>query len=113
MSEFKRYFGVPSGSRVEVDVSPCDGKFVSKAKLISATEVLTWDPCQTPPPSHTLKSGKNYFVSVRLAFIASTTVDVEVRVRTPSGGVHSAPWTWTIQGTNGQVALVGGFIQVA
>jgi hypothetical protein len=112
MSEFKRYFGVPSGSRVEVDLSPCDGKFVSKAKLISATDVLTWDPCQAPPPPHTLQSGQNYFVSVRLAFIASTTVDVEIRVRT-SSGVHSTPWTWTIQGKNGQVALVGGFIQVA
>jgi hypothetical protein len=40
-------------------------------------------------------------------------VQVEIRVRTPSHGVHSTPWVWTIQGKNGQVALVGGFIQVA
>lgn len=113
MSGFKRYFGVPAGSKVEMNITPCDGKFVSTAKLISASDVLTWDPCQGPPPLHKLQAGQNYFVSVRFAFIAATTVEVEIRVRTPGGGVHSTPWRWTIQGKNGQVALVGGFIQVA
>lgn len=113
MGSFKRYVGVPPGSKVEVDVSPCDGSSTVKAKLISATQVWTWNPCASPPPNHELAAGKNYFVSVRLAFTGTSTVRVEIKVRTPTGGVHSSPWTWSIQGKKGEVALVGGFIEVA
>lgn len=111
MDEFKQVSGVPAGSSVQVSVSPCDGTFVSKAKLISSTDVLTWDPCQGGPPNHQLGAGRNYFVSVRLAFIQQGAPTVEFRI--PSSGGGPTVWTWTVNGTQGQVALVGGFIGVA
>lgn len=112
MSSFNHVSGVPAGSRVKVDVSPCDGTFVTKAKLISTTDVVTWNPCNDTAAKGPLEAGRAYFVSVRFAFIATSTVDVEIRIEAPGGG-GPAPWTWKVNGDQGEVALVGGLIQVA
>ena len=108
---FRRYQDVPAGSTVEVEVSPCDGKVATKAKLIRSDGVDTWDPCLNPNPTTTLRKGKRYFISVLLGFQQSATVTLVVRVRTPGGGVHSSPWTWTVTGKKGDIKFHGGFIE--
>ncbi len=113
MANFRRYTSVPPNSTVEVEVTPCGGTATTKAKLISSTDVLTWNPCGEDPPPHVLGAGRNYFVSVRLFFIAQGTETVKITVRGPDGQAHSTPWRWTINGNPGDIALVGGFIEVA
>lgn len=110
-NRFKRYVDVPAGSRVEVEVTPCDGKVATKAKLIQEQDVATWDPCLDPDPVVRVERGKRYFVSVRLAFLQASTVTLVIRVRTPTGGTHSSPWTWTVQGQQGDIELRGGLTE--
>jgi hypothetical protein len=109
---FKRAQGVPPASVVDVAVTSPDGGYASKAKFISAEDVLTWDPRTDPNPIPPLQAQSRYFVSIRLAFLVAQTVDVTIEIRS-GGATHSSPFTWRFNGTPGAVVLCGVFIETA
>ena len=101
---FEAYTRVPTGSTVHVTIAGDEGTYNADSHLISSTEEVAVIPGPGQAP---LQGPRNYFLRVRLAFLA---IGNPV-VRRPDGTTHSERCRWQVAGTAGSTEIRGAFIK--
>lgn len=104
---FETYVKVPHGSTLQVTIDDANGVANGDAQLVSSTEVAALIP---GPGNAVLQGTSDYFLRVRLAFLAAGTAVVNVEIRKPGGTMHSEACQWQVTGAAGSTTLRGCFI---
>ena len=108
MSSIQIWGKVPDGSKLELSVETTTGKCVSGARLREndGTEEQWVDSQLNPGPKRkTLRSPRNYVVTVRVMFTGAdqSAATISASITKPDGTTHSDPFNYEISGSKGDV----------
>ncbi len=104
---FEEYRNLALAGTLRVRVEGDTDKVDLDAYLVSSTSVVEWDEGDlVPGPAEAaIERGRNYMLTVRLAFLADATVAIRVEIVKSDAAVHSQPIVWKVSGTQGETAV--------